>query len=233
MGEPDNVLYFRTRDQVVAGVQGWILDERLGAGDRLPPAKELAATLQASSHSVRQALGVLESIRLLKPGPDGCDVVGAERSTVVERLLRLRMALSGFSRGDLMSVRLDLERVAAARAATAATTAELAALRRVVREMTDSAVDYVRFGELDCEFHLLLAQAGHNGLATLLLTALSDAMHNEMLAAYQGSPHWWRTAQRLASEHQQILHAVANRDPHQAADVVAGHIGRFYDLQVG
>lgn len=233
MGMPEHaeVLYLKTRSQVVAGIQEWILEEGLRPGDRLPAPPELARALRVTANSVRQALAVLESMRLLERGPGGHHRLGGEPSAVVDRLLRLRMAVSGFDPGDLMSVRVDLERASAARAATSATEAELAPLHAVVREMADPAVDCVRFGELDCTFHLILAQAGHNELATLLLTTLGDAMRHEMLTGYDRSPQWRATAIRLAGEHQHILDAVEARDPHRAADVVARHIGRFYDLQ--
>jgi len=225
----DNVRYLKTCSQVVAGVQEWILRERLGVGDRLPPERELARRLQVGTSSVRQALVVLESMRVLERGPDGQDVVGD--SPLLDRLLRLRMALSGFDRTELMSIRIDLERASAARAAVSATPEELAPLRAVVAEMADPGIDYRRFGELDCRFHTLLARAGHNELAALLLTSLGDAMQTEMRAGYGNSPHWRHTAAHLADEHGRILASVEAGDPQLAGDEVTAHITRFYNLR--
>lgn len=230
MDEPDNVRYLKTRRQIVAGIQEWILRERLCVGDALPPDGELARALGVGAGSVRQALGVLESMRVLEPRAGGRHVVGTPRSPLVGTLLRLRMALSGFDRAELMSIRIDLEGASAARAATSAKPADLAPLRAVVEEMAAPGIGFVRFGELDCEFHTLLARAGHNELAALLLTTLGDAVQTEMRAGYDRSERWRQTAERLAAEHRRILDAVEAGDARLAADSVTAHISRFYDL---
>ncbi|GAB2964901.1 FCD domain-containing protein [Amycolatopsis acidiphila] len=233
MDEPDNVRYLRAPGQVVADIQEWMLRERLHAGNRLPSERELAATLRAGTNSVRHALGVLETMRVLERGPGGRHVVAPPPSPLVGRLLRLHMAVSGFERAELMSIRIGLESAAAARAAACATPNELAPLHVVVREMADPAIGYARFGELDCRFHTLLARAGHNELAALLLSTLGDVLQSEMRAGYDRSAHWRRTAGRLATEHRRILDSVEAGDAARAADTVTVHIRQFYDLRAG
>lgn len=231
MGEPDNVRYLKTCEQVVAGIQECILRARLRAGDPLPSDRELARTLRVGTGSVRQAIGVLESMRVLEAGPGGREVVAASRSPLVGSLLGVRMALSGFHRAELMSIRIDLERSSAARAASGATARELAPVRAVVEEMADPGIGCARFGELDRDFHALLARAGHNELAALLLATLGDAVQTEMRAGYDRSARWRQTAEQLAAEHRSILDAVEARDARRAADAVTAHISRFYDVR--
>ena len=228
--EPDNVRYLRPQSRIVAGVQDWILHERLTAGDALPPVDELAHLLGVNTATITQALRALESMRVLDRSPGG-HVVSSTRSPLVDQLLRLRMALSDFGRDELMSIRVDLERGAAARAAVDAEPAELSELHSIVDEMATPTIGVRRFGELDCEFHTRLAQAGHNELAALLLTSLGDAVQQEMRAAYGRTPHWPLTAARLAREHRAILDAVHAHDPTAASESVSGHIHRFYDLR--
>lgn len=230
MGEPDNVRRLGRRSQVLTGIQEWILEARLRAGDRLPPAGELARALGVGEASIREGVRVLESLGVLAPGPGG-DVVVARPATGLDTLLGLHVSLSAFGVADLMSIRVDLERSSAARAATEALSDDLAQLRSLIEEMSSPSVDRAGFRELDCEFHLVLARAAHNELAATLLASLSDAVKGEMAAGYARTGDWRRTARRLAAEHCRILAAVEDGDPVQAAEATTAHIARFYGLR--
>lgn len=229
---PDNVRSLRPRRTAVAAVEHVILRRRLGEGDPLPSATHLARTLELGIHDVQHALEVLESMYVLRHD-DGRYVVTGRSSALVDRLVRLRMSLSGFDRGDLMAIRIDLERGAAVRAAAEAAPADLASLHEVVAAMAEPDVSPERFSELDREFHTGLARAGRNELATLLLTSLGDAVQNEMRTAYGRMLRWPHTATRLAEEHRRILAAVEQGAAGAASEAITAHIGRFYDLQAG
>lgn len=233
MGEPesDNVLYLKPRDQVVAEIQEWIIEAGMRAGDRLPSVRELARSLRVSAGRLRQALGVLTAMGVVEPMAAGHELLGSEPAPVLDTLLRLRMSLAGFTRSDLMSTRLQLESAAAARAATDATPADLDHLWCTAEAMTRTAINPSHFSELDCEFHLRLARAGHNNLAALLLCVLGDAMKIEMRTGYRRGSDWRATSRRLAAEHRSIAHAVERRDPDRAAVAVTRHIAGFYNLR--
>jgi DNA-binding FadR family transcriptional regulator len=232
MGEsqPDNVLRLMPRDQVVADVQDWILRARLRPGDRLPASGDLARSLGVSATQVRQAVGALAAVGVLEPIAEG-HTVRREPSTALDGLLRLRMSLSGFAAAELISIRLQLERAAATRAATAATPAEITRLRAAADATARRTVDHARFSELDYEFHLRLARAGHNGLAVLLISTLSDVLKTEMRTGYARSADWHRTAERLAAEHRSIVSAIQRRDSDRAAAEITTHLADFYDVQ--
>jgi GntR family transcriptional regulator, transcriptional repressor for pyruvate dehydrogenase complex len=235
VGEPnlDNMRHLGSRSQVLTGIQEWILNEHLRAGDPLPPERDLARSLGVGTLSIREAFRVLESLGILEPGPTGELVAAARPAIGLHTLLRLHVSLSGFDVTDLMSIRIELERSSAARAATEAAPEDLGPMRSVVEAMARPTIDHARFGELDCEFHLSLARAAHNDLAAVLLASLSDAVKNEMSASYARTPNWQRTADRLAAEHAWILTSIENGDPDRAADVITKHIAGFYDLRAG
>ncbi|GAA1204050.1 FadR/GntR family transcriptional regulator [Prauserella alba] len=232
MDEPDNVHYLRPRHAVVNAVQDVIVTDRLGAGDHLPHERDLARRLDVTLAEVRHALAVLTSMQVLHAA-DGRHMLSEQKSALVDRLVRLHMSLSGFDTNDLMSIRLELESTAAARAATGADPDDLVPLHQIVEAMSRPDVDLRRFGELDRRFHTGLARAGHNDLATLLLTSLGDAVQHEMHSGYGRMLRWPYTAARLADEHHDILLAVEQGDPQRASREVTAHIGRFYDLRAG
>jgi DNA-binding FadR family transcriptional regulator len=231
MGEPerDNVRPLGSRDRVLTGLQEWILNEHLRVGDELPPVRDLARSLGVGKVSVREAFRVLESLGVLEPRATG-EVVAAPVGAW-DALLRLHVSLSGFSCGDLMRTRIELERSSAAKAAVEARPEELRRLRSMVDSMAGPATDHRRFRELDCAFHLGLARAAHNDLAAVLLAGLGNAVKQEMSAGYARSMSWPGTADRLAAEHRLILDSVAGGDPGRAAERVTQHIAAFYDLR--
>lgn len=230
--EPASVRYLKSHDQVVAEIQEWMLQARLRAGDQLPRERELAQSLRVGLAQLRRALDVLVSVDVLERVAAGHRVM-REPSPVLDRLLKLRMSLSGFALPDLMSTRLQLERASVERAATEATPADVDRLWSVVEQMTRPAIGHSEFSDLDCEFHLRLARAGHNNLAALLLCALGDAMKIEMRTGYSRNADWRSTAARLAAEHLSITDAVQHHQPDRAAAEITRHITTFYDVGVG
>ncbi|NKQ55999.1 FadR family transcriptional regulator [Amycolatopsis sp. K13G38] len=231
MGEPEpaEVLYLRPRGEVVAAVQDWIVRSELRVGDRLPSERQLARTLGMSAGQVRQALGALESVGLIESPAAGGKIVRGPHSQALGNLLRLHMSLAGFTVADLVSIRVDLECASAAQAALDATPEDLERLRRVAADMRRPGITPAEFGDLDCEFHLRLADAGRNGLAAFLLGTLEAAMKTGMRTGYGRRSGWPGTAARLAAEHQWIVDAIEGRDASRAANEVANHISGFYE----
>lgn len=230
MGEPElaDVLYLKSSSQVVAEVQDWIMRSHLRACDRLPPERELARALRVSTGQVRRALSVLESVGLVESLATGGKAVRGSQSPALGKLLRLHMSLAGFTVSDLVPIRIELERASAAQAALDATPADLARLRQVVEKMSRRGVTPTEFGDLDCELHLRLAEAGRNSLAAFLLGTLETAMKTKMRTGYGRRSGWPGTAAQLAAEHEWIVNAIEDRDPQRAANEVTNHISGFY-----
>ncbi|MEU4670195.1 FCD domain-containing protein [Amycolatopsis sp. NPDC023774] len=235
MGQPDNVRYLGSPGQALAGIQDWILTARLGAGDPLPAERDLARALGVGPAHVRDGIRALEAAGVLEPAATGsaAAVVAGEPSGALHKLLRLHLSLSRFATGDLMSIRLELERSSAARAARGVAPDDLDQLREVTDEMGRPGVTRVRFRELDSGFHLRLARAAHNDLAAVLLASLGDAVGDEMTAGYARTADWPATARQLATEHTWILDAIETGDPDRASAEVTRHIAGFYGLRAG
>ncbi len=234
MSDPEwrTVRPVRTHEQVLTQIQQKILDGRLRVGDRLPSERELGEALGVSRNSVREALRVLESMGILSAqvgsGRDAGSTVAGRSTAALSNLLRLHMALSQFSQNDLVDVRIELERLAVARAAAGADVGDLERLRALTRAMAEPGMDYERFHELDSEFHIALARASDNALATDLMQALRDAVKGEMIAAFRRVRDWDVMVSTLTEEHLAILRAVEAGDGKEAAELVTRHIKGFY-----
>src|SRR2546428_371248 len=83
----------RTHEEVVAQIEGYIIDGRLRPGDRLPGERQLAEDFSVSRASIREALRVLESMHVLRirtgTGADAGAVVTDQAGSAMSSLLRL------------------------------------------------------------------------------------------------------------------------------------------------
>jgi DNA-binding transcriptional MocR family regulator len=85
---------------VLEKIEADLLSGALGPGDRLPPERELAATLGVGRSSVREALRVLEVMGLIRTatgsGPTAGAIVTATPHGGLAQLLRLQVAARAF-----------------------------------------------------------------------------------------------------------------------------------------
>jgi GntR family transcriptional regulator, transcriptional repressor for pyruvate dehydrogenase complex len=222
----------RTHEQVLAQIEQKILDGDLRVGEKLPSERELAEALGVSRPSIREALRALEVMGIIESrigsGRESGSFISGRSNAALGNLLRLHMALAQISLADLVDVRSQLEQSNARRAAARRTEEDLRHLTSLIRGMRAPGLRYEEFNELDTEFHVSIARASKNALATDLMQALRDAVKHKMTAAFASLSDWRAAADKLIIEHEQLLHAIERNEPDAAAKLTAEHIERFY-----
>lgn len=181
-----------------------VITGELTPGTRLVE-NRLAARLGVSRNPVREALQTLAGEGFVELLP--------RRGAVVAQV-------SPEQAGDLFDIRMALEPLAARLAARNASPEHLEQLRQVLqkaREATDR-------GELDLlaacntDFHQLVVAASGNDYLSLLLAPMARRVQWVFRAsAASRAPHSW-------TEHEGLLHAVADRDEEYAAVLAAAHV---------
>lgn len=223
----------RTHEHVLTQIAERILDGRLEVGDRLPSERELVGALGVSRGSVREALRILESMGIIETnvgsGRDAGSTISGRPSDALSNLLRLHLALSRFQLTDLVEVRIQLERAAAAGAAAVAEPSDIARLNEIIGEMAQGDLEHAKFHELDTEFHVTIAHASGNALSADLMQALRGAVRAHMETAFEAIDDWDGMVQKLSEEHRQIAATISKGDVSKAADLVADHISHFYE----
>src|SRR4051812_33172455 len=174
----------RAFEDVIVQVEEAIAAGRLSPGDRLPPERELAAQLQVSRASVREAMRVLEAFGVIAPrrgrGADAGSVVTAGGQNGLAGLLRIYSLLNKVPLSDLVDLRVAVESMTAREAARREDASRLAALAAGMEGVTGRG----EFLQLDTEFHVELARASGNALAPLLMEALRETIAEKMRAAF-------------------------------------------------
>lgn len=189
---------------------------QLAPGDKLPPERELAASLAVSRSSLREAMYELESKRLVERVQGRGTVVLGPLEGVDELLALGPGASAAEHAAELRSI---IEPSIAALAAHRATAANLLQLHGVLERSSEK----LRAAEslaLDIEFHQLLAQAAQNPLLTTL-----QHMASEWTGDVRGHSHASKEGRRAStSGHEAILRAVMAHDGAAARQAMEAHL---------
>ena len=207
-------------ERIVLQVEQLIRDESLRPGDRLPAEREMAQLLGVSRPSLREAVRMLEARGQLRVKHGRGVFVEAPRS---EQELRSALMDHEMSLFELYAMREVLEVPAAGWAAERIGKEDLVQLREVLDQI-ESALepepDYQRLGELDAQFHLLVAMAAGNRFLQQTSLVLSEMLHAgmETTLTIPGRP------QASRRDHERVYAALAGHDPVAARRAAKSHI---------
>ncbi|MFC0197996.1 FadR/GntR family transcriptional regulator [Microbacterium arthrosphaerae] len=216
---------------VLEKIETDLLDGTLQPGDRLPPERELAATLGVGRSSVREALRVLEVMGLIRTGtgsgPTSGAIIIATPEGGMSALLRLQVAAQGFPFDDVVATRLVLES-AVVEALASDPDRSMERARRVLEAMDGLDLTAQEFLALDAQLHLALAEASGNVVIAAMMAGLRTAIESYVQAGAAGIAEWDAAAARLRREHHAILDAVDAGDGARARALVHDHIAGYY-----
>ncbi|HWN32168.1 MAG TPA: FCD domain-containing protein [Pseudonocardia sp.] len=213
--------------ELAAHVERLIATGVLRPGERLPPERELAASLSVSRSTLREAMHELEGKHLVERRTGRGTIVAEQAESVTE----LYAGLAGVrldadvTLDDATELRLIVEPRIAAAAAVRASPSNFVQLEDVLaRSALDPAAE--RSLELDVEFHLMLAHAARNPLLVALYTMTSrwtESVRRHSHATPEGRL-------RSLEGHRAIYRAVAARDAEAAATAMDEHLSTIRDV---
>jgi len=214
----------RVHESVAHQIRQAIFSGLLTPGHKLAPERELAVRFQTSRVALREALRALEKEGMItiKRGFGGgafvADFDSALRALVdsLNTVVKLGHSKSAY----LTEVRTILEPQITRLATLRATPTDLSAIESVLLVQEEE----LRTGELsrryDMEFHRRLADAAHNPVLSIVVTAVNESLRNAILRS-KLSPDM-RT--RVVHYHRSIFEAVRNRDEGLAQSIMAEHV---------
>jgi len=208
-------LYRQIADQIAALIERG----EYGAGQRLPPERDLAKQLGVSRPSVREALIALEvegyvEVRI----GSGVYVIGAGHARRAEPL----PADSGPF--ELIKARWLIEAECAALAAKSATRSQIRAMEEALDQMENERDRGVMPLGADRLFHLRIAEASGNSALALVVKTLWDQRQGPLflrLEHHFDTPELWTVAIR---EHRDIVAAIARHDAGAARTAMRQHM---------
>lgn len=149
-------------------------------GQALPSESALAAHYNVSKPVIREALTQLAAFGMVQISQGRpARVLGVNAAPLAE-FFRLAMVASGQGLRDAVELRRALETQITALAAERRGQAGLQAMAQALAQMQACGDDVPRWAELDCAFHLGLAQAAGNRLMLHLMEALAEPIRQSI-----------------------------------------------------
>lgn len=223
---PQRVLRTRLYEQVAEQITGWIAENNLQAGDRLPPERELATRLGVSRATLSQALVALEVIGVVvvRHG-DGTVLTQAARGQ--ERIVEAIRAHAD-RLPEIIETRDALETKIAALAAVRRTEEDLARIDAALVAMAADIDSGGRGVEGDERFHGAVTAAAHSTLLARLMDEIADLIRETRIESLSqpGRPKDSLTG------HTAIADAIRAGDPDAAALAMHAHVTMVSDVAV-
>ena len=210
----------RVYEDIVKQIQVLIEEGRMKKGDQLPTERELTETFKVSRASVREAIRILESMRLVESRHgDGTYVI----ATTEESLVRPLAAALFHEKDDLIDIfyiRRCIEPNMAQLAAQNATADDIVELRRIIAKQKECIEDSRNINETDSAFHGAIASMSKKRALERLLLALVDLLVETREEYLQNDER----AQESLKGHQKILSAIEEGDCAAARQSMLNHL---------
>lgn len=199
-----------------------ILQQGLGAGDKLPTEPALMEFFGVSRTVVREAAALLASRGVVEVRPRRGMTVRAPDGSGVTESLHAHLQMSNVSLTQLLQVRLVLETAIVRLAAVQATDADIEALHHNLEHMQEAGDNRARTIEIDTAFHELLATATHNPFFSLVTKPIIELLRN----LYMDKDHYMSLVDDTFADHQAILSALEKRSANEAEQAMRMHLSR-------
>jgi GntR family transcriptional repressor for pyruvate dehydrogenase complex len=214
--------------QVADQIEQLIADASLRPGDKLPGEREMAERMGVSRTVVREAIRVL-GVRGLIQVKTGCGTYVQEPSASdaaasIERFLKLHRSGKPFA--HVHEVRRMIEVETAGLAAERATDEDLDLLQSTIDGMYAHRHDPDAYIKYDHAFHKGLAEATHNSLFGMLLSPISDLLHQVILVSVQAPG----ALEAGLAHHRNILAQLRKRDSQTAQQAMREHLAQAKQL---
>jgi GntR family transcriptional regulator, transcriptional repressor for pyruvate dehydrogenase complex len=193
----------------------------IAPGTRLPPERQLAATLEVGRSAVREALAALEILGIVDVRPGSGTYLRGTASELLPHSLSWGVLIGKRSTAELLELRSGLEIYVARLAADRLTSEQLAELDRHLERMRLALdVDLAAFVQADLAFHPTLASSAKNSVLLDLLQIVRSLLRVWVDRAVQDESH----ARTAFAEHEAVYRALQAHDADAAASAMAVHM---------
>jgi GntR family transcriptional regulator, transcriptional repressor for pyruvate dehydrogenase complex len=207
-------------DQIAARLIDLITERQLKAGDRLPPERELAASMGVSRSSLREALRALAMLGVAEMRHGDGTYLTTLDATSLMRPVGLVLALSDSGLEELFEARKLVEPGLAALAAERISAADAEDLCQCAQASAAALEDAEAFMFADIELHARIARAASNAVLERLL----DSIAGMGIASRRRTGRLAPVREQSAHDHHEIAAAIAAHDADAASAAMLRHL---------
>jgi len=205
---------------------------KFDVGDRLPPERELSATLGVSRTTVREAFLALEIMRFVEIR------VGAGVFVLPENLRDPErgdlMASDEAGPWEVLEARRMVEGKSAFCAAMRIDDGMLEAISKTIEEMENNLNYIPEFDRADAEFHALVARAASNAVIESYVAHLWSMRDNSLWQIWYDQTRRVENRRQSIKDHKAIFNALKRKLPDVAQTAMEAHLDvlgeRFFEL---
>jgi GntR family transcriptional repressor for pyruvate dehydrogenase complex len=207
-------------DQIATRLVAMIAERQLKAGDRLPPERELAASMGVSRSSLREAMRALSMLGVteMRQG-DGTYLTALEPEQLF-RPVGLVLGLSEAGLAELFEARKLVEPGLAALAAERIDVTAAEELVRLAGTSPEALEDPEAFMWHDIELHGRIARAADNAVLCRLL----DSVAGLGIASRRQTGRLANVRRKSAQDHVEIAAAIAAGEAEEARAAMLRHL---------
>jgi GntR family transcriptional repressor for pyruvate dehydrogenase complex len=206
--------------QVVNYIRSLIENGTLQPGDKIPPEREFAQSLNISRASLRTGIGYLAAMGVMKIRHGVGTFVADGPAEFGKTSFSLMGALHGFQSWQMFEARLILESNLAALAAERGKEEHHTALAEEVAEIFASIDHPANFLIHDVLFHRIVSQASGNPILAVLMETVTSAMYEKRRKTVERSIDLRESAEM----HRLIFRAIRSRNPAEARKLMEQHL---------
>ncbi|HEX5249499.1 MAG TPA: GntR family transcriptional regulator [Gaiellales bacterium] len=196
-------------------------------GQRLPAERELAAMLGVSRSTVREALHRLAATGYVKihRGRNGGAVVQADWGPGTAEMVERTLAPNWEHFELLFDLRRLVEQQIARTAAERLDEDHAAEIEAARDRYRDAGSDREKSRVADSELHAAIARATRNAL----LANLSRHLRAQVSLGFEAEPYSTSIRERAIGQHDELVRAIVERRPQNAADLAGEHFSLTED----
>ncbi len=210
-------------EDVANQILNLIVEEKFKPGDRLPGEREMAEVLGVNRGTLREALRVLEFMRVIeKRVGEGVFVSAGAGGFGVETVIFRFMSEDGLDAAALKGAHeavTRIEGVIAELAAQRIEATELEEIRRLNQRMEEAVKTGEHFTSLDKEFHLSLGRAAKSPVLLSVATTMWVIMERYAIVLFG----FKENRDKCVSDHREIIEALTTGKPANSRCITESH----------
>lgn len=215
-------------EQIAEQIKEAIIEKQVKPGDKLPPEQDLAEQFQVSRPTIRDAIKLLSTSKLVvtKPGSKGGHFVSEmDPDSFVSDFsdyITLSLSLKGITLEEVIEMRKMIEIKACGLAAAYRTKQDLINLKKTLPPKNSPISDQLYFNQ-DFQFHRAIAKATHNRLIMINVEAITLSLS----PYFQAMDCSLQLKTDLTKELHDIFQAIEQQKPEHAEEKMAYHLRHF------
>lgn len=210
-------------EEIVNQLRSLIFKGILQPGEKLPPERELAKSLNVSRPPLREALNTLQEMGLIEIQHGNRTFVRPITTRSVYDPLVSFCKESPQNILQVHEIRKFLDIGAVSLAAERATPKQIEGLRRIIDQMEEDLKKNRLGAKSDLDFHIEIASSTHNQAYNHLITTVYDLLQEELRIAWGSTFVDMKIRKALFRQHRKIFNAIEGRSPQKARIAARDH----------